>query len=146
MPRKPDNQDAPGIFRRGNQFWLRYSVENQQVRVPLGTTDYSDAVRLDGDLRGKKTDKLKTGWLVDFARYAAAKNAGKRPDFSPKTLVTVRYAVESFRTFFNLAAVSEFVPDMAQRYYDDSQSDYTAGLRRQIYGFFALVRHPSIRG
>ena len=141
MPRNPDNLEAPGIFRRGNQFWLRYSVENQQVRVPLGTTDYADAVRIAGDLRGKKTKKLKTGWKIDFDRYVAAKTAGKKPDFSPKTVVTVKHAIESFRSFFNLSAVSEVVSDMPQRYYDGSQSEYAeATLRGYVAKSTAFLR------
>ena len=62
MSRMPDPH-AKGIFCRKKSYWLRYTLEGIQHRVPLHTRDYLEAVQCARELRGKPVPEKRNGWF-----------------------------------------------------------------------------------
>lgn len=62
--RPADSIVAPGIYQRGNAYFLRYSANGEQVRVALGTTDKQEAIKRAEELRGRAVKAKKTGRTV----------------------------------------------------------------------------------
>ena len=79
--RPPKSEVAPGIFMRRNVYFLRYSVNGEQVRVTLGTSDSNEAIKIADELRGRELKTKKTGRTVggktqldrDVEKYTAEK-------------------------------------------------------------------------
>ncbi len=51
--RPHQSQIAPGVFKRGAVFWLRYSVGGEQIRVSLETSDPAQALLRANEARGR---------------------------------------------------------------------------------------------
>ena len=64
MARKAQSKAAPGIFKRGEVFWLRYSSGGEQIRVSLDTTIPDEAIKRANDLRGRPVVSKKTGKTI----------------------------------------------------------------------------------
>ena len=64
MARKPKSEAAPGIFKRGEVFWLRYSSGGEQIRVTLDTTNPDEAIKRANELRGRPVVSKTTGKTV----------------------------------------------------------------------------------
>ena len=45
-PAKKTPENAKGIFLRGSKYWLRYSRNGLQERVPLGTSNMAEAIKI----------------------------------------------------------------------------------------------------
>ena len=127
MARPPQSKAAPGIFQRGQTFWLRYSVGGEQIRVSLDTSDRLEAIKraeerrgqkqistVTGKIRGGKTDLDRT-----LERYTAERQRAKITDekgFKDGTAKGVTQAVQHFQTIMGITdpggitskAVSEF--------------------------------------
>jgi integrase len=53
-PKKEKREDpARGIYLRGSNYWLRYSSNGEQLRVPLRTSDLGEAVKRAAAERGR---------------------------------------------------------------------------------------------
>lgn len=64
MARKPQSTVAPGIFKRGDVFWLRYSSGGEQIRVTLDTDIPDEAIKRANELRGRPVVSKKTGKTI----------------------------------------------------------------------------------
>lgn len=62
--RPADFAAAPGIHKRGDAYFLRYSVDGKQVRVTLGTSDSKEAIKRADELRGRAVVTNKKGRTV----------------------------------------------------------------------------------
>lgn len=102
--RPAKSEVAPGIFKPAgsNNFSLRYTVNFQQVRVSLGTSDPAKAIRLADEVRGRAVVGKKTGRLVGgktaldraVEKYAAEKL--KSGDFTEGSANAAKQAVKHF--------------------------------------------------
>lgn len=86
MARPTLSKIAPGIFQRGEVYWLRYSANGVQVRVSLQTSDRKLAYERAEELRGRAVVCAKTGKAIgekselerQVAKYTTEKlRAGK---------------------------------------------------------------------
>lgn len=62
--RPPKSEVAPGIFMRRDVYFLRYSVNGEQVRVTLGTSDPNEAIKRAEEMRGRAVVRKKSGRTV----------------------------------------------------------------------------------
>jgi len=93
---------APGIYQRGNAYFLRYSANGEQVRVALGTSDPKEAIQRAEELRGRAVKTKKTGRTVggktdldrQIEKYTAEKL--KSRDF---TLGSAKAAAQAIKHF-----------------------------------------------
>jgi integrase len=120
MARLPKNKEAPGIYRRGDAFWLRFTLDGIQQRVSLHTDDYATAV-----IKAKETRKNPSSiaskptastWDKAISGYIKKKIAlGK---FTPNTAVTARYAIQAFKDFTGLPSPQDIAPEILQNFYN----------------------------
>jgi len=93
---------APGIYQRGNAYFLRYSANGEQVRVSLGTTDPQEAIKRAEELRGRAVITRKTGRTVggktdldrQVEKYCAEKLKSK--DFTKGSAKAAAQAIKHF--------------------------------------------------
>ena len=98
--RPPQSEVAPGVFLRGQTFWLRYSLGGEQIRVSLETEDPTEAIRRADERRGRKVTGKNTGRVVggktpldrELEKYKAAR-LGVVGGFGVKAADTARLAV-----------------------------------------------------
>jgi integrase len=101
--RPPKSEVAPGVFRRGSVYWLRYSVGGEQIRVSLETEDPNEAIRRADERRGRKVTAKNTGRIVGgkspldraVEKYQSAR-LGAVDGFGVKAADTARLAVVHF--------------------------------------------------
>ena len=88
MARPPNNPEAAGVYRRGNWFWLRHTVDGEEIRQPLRTQIYVEAVTKAKELRGQAPQpEARGGWDAVIERYLKEKQNPSRPSSkqSPQT-------------------------------------------------------------
>lgn len=81
-PAPPKKTEAAGVYRRGDWFWLRYTVNGEEIRLPLRTQLYEEAVTKAKELRGQVPEaaaKVKGGWSAIIEKYLREKQNPKRP-------------------------------------------------------------------
>jgi integrase len=106
--RPAQSKSAPGVFLRGETFWLRYSAGGEQVRISLDTTDPAEANKRADEMRGRPVVSKKTGKTIggktqlerDSERYQAAKLAAG--DFTPGTAKAAGQAIANFQTVMGI--------------------------------------------
>lgn len=114
MSRPPNKTEEKGVYRKDGKpgLWLRYSHEGRQVRVPLHTRDFAEAVQIAKTLRGQppkvREGEPGFGWKKTLERYLAVKQAPERPPgskgqtrrtFRPATVPKVRSCLQWFATW-----------------------------------------------
>lgn len=121
MGRPPNSETAPGVFRRGKTFWLRYSYAGQQIRVPLGTSDPAEANRRADELRGKPPKGQAGGtWEGELKRYLTARlDEGKH---RLSTSEKVRYACTTFFGWTGCTSTAEVTHEIVMEFYNAHRS------------------------
>lgn len=100
--RPPNSDAAPGIYLRGEVYFLRYTANGEQVRVTLGTSDRQEAIKRAEELRGRAVVAKKTGRTVGgktdldrrIEKYTAEKL--KSGDFTPGSAKAAAQAIKHF--------------------------------------------------
>lgn len=151
--RPPKSSVAPGIYQRGNVFFLRYSANGEQVRVALGTDDPQEAIKRAEELRGRAVVNKKTGRTVggkthldrQLEKYCAEKL--KSGEFTAGSSKAAAQAVRHFvRTMAGLkkavriTAPEQITSPMLAGYYATiraNQSEATAQTYTTRVGTFA---------
>ena len=156
MARIPDNKEAPGIFRRGNAFWLRFTLNGVQQRVSLHTDDYATAVKKAKETRKNPSSvavKKEAGsWEKAIDGYIKKKLAGD--EFTPNTAITVRYALQALKEFARLPSPQDIPPKILQEFYNakrKKKAEATArGEAMRAHAFLSFcdipVEYPTFRG
>lgn len=151
--RPPKSTVAPGIFQRGNSFYLRYSANGEQVRVALNTTDPQEAIKRAEELRGRAVVGKKSGRTVggktnldrQVEKYCAEKL--KTGDFTAGSSKAAAQAIRHFvRTMaaqkkpVTVSAPEQITTRMLADYYattKSKQSEATAQTYTTRVGTFA---------
>ncbi len=113
---------APGIFLRGNTFWLRYSAGGEQVRISLETEDPTEAIKRAGELRGRpivsKTGQIRGGKSQierDSEKYQAAKLASG--NFTDGTAKAAKQAISNFEKTMEISDGAKITREVLAAYY-----------------------------
>ena len=123
MARKPKSDAAPGIYLRGKMFWLRYTVGEEQVRLPLNTSDRMEAIERAEELRGRPVVSKKTGKTVGgktelerrLEKYLAEKlSAGT---FVSTSADAAKLAVKHFAADMAITDPSRITTSLLKLYY-----------------------------
>jgi integrase len=144
---------AEGIYSRGHAYWLRYSIDGIQHRVPLGTRDYAEAVEKAKLLRGRpiagKTERMV--WDSAIERYIDEKIQGKRPahlrgrrlrTFDPKTTAPKTASVlRQFHVFCGRHSPQSVTREDLQKFYDELRLKSEASARSQVLRVQAFLEH-----
>lgn len=122
---RPANSEvAPGIFRRGETFWLRYSVGGEQIRVSLHTTEPELAIKRANEMRGRPVVSKKTGQIRGgkteleraLDRYIAAGGIkGKLLDLAKKN---AKQAVKNFAVVTGINDPAGITTAKLKEYYE----------------------------
>lgn len=137
MPKPKQPDDAKGIYQRKGtaNYWLRYTVDGEQVQISLGTSDYKTAVEKAKLERGKKTWERKpdtTPWSAAVDKYLKDKLAGKKHGkiipgtgmeepcrkFDPKVAEDTRSVLIQAATIMNVSLPSETTIKHLYDYYE----------------------------
>lgn len=151
MRRKPDPA-ARGIYLRKQSYWLRYTLEGVQHRVPLQTRDFAEAVRLSRQLRGKRLPGKTEAkvWKTAIDRYLEDKAAGRRPEhlagrplraFRPGTVTRTKSVLECFQRFCERPSPAEVGKRDLDRYYAHMRAGSEASARSHITRVQAFLEH-----
>jgi integrase len=114
---------APGVFKRGKTYWLRYSAGGEQIRVSLETSDPSEALAKADDLRGrpvqsKATGKIKGGKTlieIELAKYLERKQ--KAGEMKAQFAENVGYAVTHFSEVTKITDPARITKEALKSYY-----------------------------
>lgn len=111
MRKAKQKPEEKGIYRKSGKpgLWLRYNYQGVQVRVPLHTRDFAEAIEAAKILRGKPPKSREGdpafGWMKSIDRYLSEKQREKRPEhyhgkawrtFRPGTAPKVRSCLTKF--------------------------------------------------
>ena len=118
------SKSAPGVFQRGNTFWLRYSVAGEQVRVSLGTDDPDEANRRAIDQRGRPVISKKSGQIRGgktelkraLDRYIAA--GGTKGKLGTLAKNNARQAVTNFAEVMQISDPARITTASLKEYYE----------------------------
>lgn len=154
MARPPKNPDAPGIYPRGNGwYWLRYTVNSKEVRVPLRTKRYEQAVVNAIKKRGQVLEgnkKANSNWHESIEKYLREKQSPKKPGgysgrswriFRPGTVVRVRSCLNVFARWSNVAKPSAITVKKLEDYLEHASKKSNAGGRSKLSTIQAFLRH-----
>lgn len=151
MARPPKNPEAAGVYRRGEWFWLRHTVEGKEVRQPLRTRIYEEAIRLACELRGQvPIADAKNSWNSTIERYLREKQSPKRPlgykgsrwqMFRPGTVPRVRSCLKNFANWSGVPAPSRVTLPMLERYAERVTKTSKAGGRTTMATIQAFLAH-----
>lgn len=133
--RPVQNKSAPGVYSRGEVFWLRYSVGGEQVRVSLNTSDPKTANERAAELRGRPVVSKKSGKIIggktslDLAveRYQSEKL--KSRDFVQTSADGARQAVNNFAVAMSITDPNQATSATLAAYYTktrEAMSEATA--------------------
>ena len=130
--RPAKSKSAPGVFLRGDTFWLRYSVGGEQVRVSLDTTDPMEANRLADELRGRPVIGKKTGKVIggktqmdrDSERYQVEKKASGK--FTPGTAKAAGQAIASLQLVMGITDPAKITTTTLLDYYKRLNGSWAA--------------------
>lgn len=121
MGRPPKSETAAGVYRRGKQFWLRYTYAGEQIRVPLETSDPAEANEKADELRGKPPKGQAVGtWEVELKRYLQAKVSDGKHRSS--TSEKVRYACKNFFGWTGCTSTAEVTKAIVMDFYEAHRS------------------------
>ena len=120
MARPPKSEIAPGVFLRGKIYWLRYTPKGggDQVRIPLGTSDKMEAIRLADEKRGKplpgKARRKK--WDNEVESYIRQGLATRR--FRKNTTDSLAFGAKAFGDWSGVTGTEEVTSELLQAFYD----------------------------
>ena len=125
--RPVQSKSAPGVFQRGETFWLRYSAGGEQIRISLDTTDPAEANKRADEMRGRPVISKKTGKTIggktqmerDSERYQAAKLANG--DFTPGTAKAASQSIANFQKVMGISDPAKITSAGLETYYEKLQ-------------------------
>jgi integrase len=153
MARPPKNPEAAGVYRRGDWFWLRHSVEGTEIRQPLRTQIYEEAISKAKELRGQIPSpevKIKGGWDSVIENYLREKQSPKRPPnftgkrwltFRPGTVIKVRSCLKKFAAWAGVANPSKVTVGKLEAYLVRVSKKSNAGGRTTLATIQAFLSH-----
>lgn len=153
MARPPKNPEAAGVYRRGDWFWLRHTVNGEEIRQPLRTQLYEEAITKAKELRGQVPDaqaKVKGGWDAIIEKYLREKQNPKRPPgftgkrwmtFRPGTVVRVRSCLKTFATWSGLPSPSKVTLPKLEAYLERVSKKSKAGGRTTLATINSFLAH-----
>ena len=59
----------PGLYRRGNRYWIKYHINGRPIRESTRTDKLSDAKRMLDERKGRAAIGLPVSRRVDKVRY-----------------------------------------------------------------------------
>lgn len=136
MPRTAKTDPAAkGIYPRKKSYWLRYTVARKQLRVPLHTRDFAEAVERAKEIRGRpqepKPARPKPGetptWKQAIALYINDKLAGRKPahlgkkrvrKFRPGTATRTADIIDYFGRWTTTRSPFDVTAATLRSYYD----------------------------
>lgn len=158
--RKPKQKpDEKGIYRKGGKpgLWLRYSYEGKQVRVPLHTRDFAEAIAIAKTLRGQppksKDGDPEFGWSKAIEKYLAEKQRSERPaafrgktwrTFRPGTVPKVRSCLVKFAKWTGTKAPEQVMKTHLEKYRDLYAKKSLASARTTMAQILAFFDHVGI--
>lgn len=118
------SKSAPGVFQRGNTFWLRYTVAGEQVRISLETTDPDEANKRAAEQRGRPVVSKKTGQVRGgkteleraLDRYIAA--GGIKGKLGSLARKNARQAVTNFEEVMQISDPARITSASLKEYYE----------------------------
>ncbi len=127
------NKSAPGVYMRAgsSNFWLRYSVGGEQVRVSLDTSDPTEANARAAELRGRPVVSKKTGKTIggksplDLAveRYQSEKLASR--DFVKTSADGAKQAVNNFAAAMSITDANQATSATLASYYSKTREAHS---------------------
>ena len=151
MARPHKNPEAGGVYRRGEWFWLRHTVDGEEVRQPLRTQIYEEAITKARELRGKAAPEAAKGsWVTVIERYLKEKQNPRRPagytgkrwqTMRPGTIPKVRSCLKTFATWSGLSSPSKVTLPILERYLDKTSKKSKAGGRTTLATINAFLAH-----
>ncbi len=162
MPRIAKADPASkGIYLRKKSYWLRYSHNRKQLRVPLHTQDFADAVEAAKMIRGRplevKVEKADPGktptWKQAIEEYIEDKLAGKKPAhlknsrhraFRLTTASRTKDILDFFGRWTGLRSPFDVPKSKLQDYYDFRKTRSVASAKTivdRICCFFEHIGH-----
>jgi integrase len=156
VKQKPEEK---GIYRKGGKpgLWLRYSFEGFQVRVPLHTRDFAEAIEIAKTLRGQppkaKEGDPEFGWTKAIDRYLAEKQQAERPagfhgktwrTFRPGTVGKVRSCLVKFANWTGTKAPQQVTKTQLEAYRDLYAKKSLASARTTMAQILAFFEHVGI--
>lgn len=155
MPKlaKPD-PEAKGIYLRKKSYWLRYSHNGEQLRVPLHTRIFADAVVEAKKIRGTSKEqivpKIKPGesptWKQAIDRYIADKLAGKKDGqkvrkFRPGTATRTADILRAFGNWTKTRSPFDVTTATLQKFYDERKKKSVASARTIVDRVCCFLSH-----
>lgn len=153
MARPPNNPEAAGVYRRGDWFWIRYTINGEEIRQPLRTQIYEEAVSKAKETRGQVPQpeaKLKGGWDAVIEKYLREKQNSKRPagyngkrwqTFRHGTVGKVRSCLKNFAAWSELPSPSKVTLPVLERYLEFRSKKSKAGGRTTLATIHAFLAH-----
>lgn len=151
MPRPPKNPDAPGVFNRGGWYWLRHTINGKEIRQPLRTQIYEEAITKARELRGRAAPETAKGsWVTVIERYLKEKQNPRRPagfagkrwqTMRPGTVLKVRSCLKTFATWSDLPSPSKVTLPILERYLEKTSKTSKAGGRTTLATINAFLAH-----
>ena len=152
---------AKGIYVRKKSYWLRYSHNRKQLRIPLHTQDFAEAVEAAKLIRGRpeeaKAKKQVPGktptWKQAIDQYIEDKLAGRKPphlknprfrSFRPGTASRTMDILDFFGRWTGLRSPFEVTAKKLQEYYDFRKIRSVASAKTivdRICCFFEHIGH-----
>jgi len=120
MARPPKSEIAPGVFLRGKVYWLRYTPRGggDQVRIPLGTSDKMEAIRLADEKRGKPLPGKgrRKKWDSEVKNYIREGLATRQ--FRKNTTESLAFGAKAFGDWSGVTGTEEVTSELLQAFYD----------------------------
>jgi integrase len=145
---------AKGIYLRKKSYWLRYSHNGEQLRVPLHTREFTAAVEAAKKIRGVAKEaiipKIKPGetptWKQAIDRYIADKLAGKKDGqkvrkFRPGTATRTADILRAFGEWSESRGPFDITTPTLQKFYDERKKRSVASARTIVDRVCCFLSH-----
>jgi len=106
-----------GLFKRGNVFWLRYTVAGKQVRLSLDTEFENDAIAKALEIRQKPELSPVNEASVELEEYLRHSAASGR--LTANSVESRKKVLEKFLRDYGIRSLAQLTTKVAQSWYED---------------------------
>ena len=143
----------PGLFQKveGGTWFLRHTVNKQQLRVSLGTKNLKEALDTADLIRGRaKPARASGSWNAVIEQYLREKQNSKRPPnyrgrswkiFRPGTVKNVRSCLKLFADWSKVDSPSKVTLHKLEKYLEHTSKTSNAGGRTTLATINAFLAH-----
>jgi len=159
MKKPKQRPEEKGIYRKSGKpgLWLRYNYQGVQVRVPLHTRDFTEAIEIAKTLRGQPPKSREGdpdfGWTKAIDKYLHEKQCQERPasfqgktwrTFRPGTVPKVRSCLVKFAKWSKTNAPQQVTKKQLEDYRDLYAKNSNASARTTMAQILAFFDHVGI--